>query len=1243
MVVTLVVLALTTILVVSLASMISSERITTHESFENQRTRELAGIAVDEVVAMLHDNIPTNTIWAVAPGRLTYMTNGAFSTVLLCSGVAAGTASGTGQVDLNAPILGSSPTSYPIASPNTEYPTAPQMPVAWVEVLQDGTLIRSGVTPTETPSKSNPIVGRYAYWVDTETSKANINTAGRGQTTYNFTYDPISGNFPASGNDLQNLTASPSRLDLSQLDGNITTNQSDATFHYTYGSYWLPDSGDVITIGAPHTSTNVPVYPQGMHRFNSIADWAQLPTTDSLFSGTSVTAITNTTQVEPNKFYLTTHSRTPDLTPWGYNKMWLEFADENVTASGLAFMGNRLNGKGAPAYPSSSAMACTNFPGSQEGISAAEPRYYYTPYIKQTSPAADLVELGRYEGSMQGIANFVNNMMVQLNRTDWPGFQGKSFTQKYGQRECEDLAYNLLCMYDETVRGYSAAPEVDGAGHDSRNYSADWKGIYGGRNFFGQDAAGNDISTSFSTEIDQQKGRMLGGIGEWPYMNEVSVAFQGATGASATGCLNTTNWPAAEPFAASVIPISGDPPWPTKFPDHPAFACQLSAVDTSAPAFGCNIKMIPNIQVVYPPGFQNPFYSGYSQGSAGYSEWMMCDIAVYATGTFNGQAVTYGSKTLPDNEIVLAPPNGRTGQLVTANYCPYYWGPCDNFTTNSGSSYGYYYNTTNLDQRQEGGFQAGLNPLVEIDSTNSPQTIPFPPIYIGPFSFGTTVTDIQLRARFVHIHQGNAWVPLEIAPLAYNFPSALTSASTPAGSPLYPLPGTPAGSGEFFAPSANNENECFTNLIGSTGPNGQPYSPTFVFEVTGLKTGDQLGQNVTYDLGDPRVYRYTNDWTMRKDTIGITPVSQAPGSTSPVTDPITGITGDSSKFAWPNVGLSYYDSGYETQFLGLNQNATLKALAGSDGRHYQYANNIQGLPGIGWLSFLPLNCESSQGSPSSTGGSGVGASATSGTPIPWRTLSLEANQKAGTLIPDWILLEAFGVAYDQTFCSHTEGKLNVNTSVTAAFPAGTTIAPRTKPLAALIDPSSYPAAGTNTLAPMSPGILTSITNAIAGGPANPGSLPSDIFMYPGQLCELNLQSTSGATNQLQRESLMRDLIGTLTTQSSDFLVHVVAQSVKQINFNATINPATDLQVTSEQRMSALVSRLPNLGPDNIPDSGWTNASQNLSGSLADENATTGVTNTISAMTVTTGITNTWVTSAPTFRYTVSDLQYANGQ
>jgi len=1194
LIVTLVILALVTILVVSLTSMVGAERITTRESFENQRARELAGIAVDEVVATLHDNIPATNLWAVAPGRLTYMTNGAFNTVFLCSGVATGTTTGTGQVDLNAPVLGSSPTVYPIAAPNTEYPTAPQMPVAWVEVLQDGSIIRNGATSTVTPTKNNPIIGRYAYWVDTETSKVNLNTAGRGQTTYSFSYDPASGNFPSAGNDLQNLTGSPSRVDLSQLDGNITPAQSRATFHYTYGGYWLPDTvNDTITspvftaLNSPTPTPNFATYPQGMHRFNNIADWALMPTTDSLFTATAVSRISASTQIEPNKFYLTTHSRAPELTPWGYNKMWLQVTDENTTTNGLPYMGNRLNGKGVPYYPSSTAVGYVpGFPG------VSESRYYYTPYLKSTVPGSDLIEPSRYEGSMRNMAAFINNMMVQLNRTDWPGFAGQSFVQKYGQKECEDLAYNLICLYDGGVRAQSIAPSAYGPSHDSRNYWADTNGVYGGKSIFGPDQAGNDSSPS--TAIDGGT-RLFAPIGEWPTFNEISVGFQGGTGASTTGYTEsgTTN---ADSFAGTIGPVSpGDTAWVTKYTDRPGFAGTLSANDIKPPYSAINIIISPQIQVTYPPGFKNPYYSGFSKGSYAQSGslWLMCDIGVVATGTFNGQPVTYGWNTPPSTYTPLG-----SGRPVHNPPPYYYWGPCDNYGGFSGLS-------------------AGYNPLLGIGSSSypSPQTISFPAMYIGPFTYGTMITDIQFRARFVELAPNvhTARIPVEIAPLAYNFPSASSGGYTSGTATLL------------------NENETFTNVFGTTGANGQPYSPTFLFEVKNMPTSSVTGTYVTYEVSDPRVYRYTNDWTMRSDALGITPTPQS--YTNSCADPVTGITGDDSKLAWPDLGLSYYNYLYEK---GPPQNETT-----GDNRYLQSANNIQSFPGIGWLSLLPLNCESSQGSPtSSTGGSGQ----TFGTPIPWRTLSLEAN-KSGK-IPDWILLEAFAVAYDQTFCSHTEGKMNVNTPVTAAFPAGTTIAPRTKPLGALIAPSSYPAAGTNDLAPMSSATLASITNAITQGPGTTySSLPSDIFMYPGQLCELNLQANSGATNQLQRESLMRSILGTLTTQSSDFLVHVVAQSVKQVNFNPTVDPVTDLQVTSEQRMSALVSRLPDLGPDGIPDSGWTNSAMSLNSSLADESVTLGVTN--SPPMNTTGVTGTisgkWVTSAPAFRFKVSDIQYATSE
>ncbi len=127
-------------------------------------------------------------------------------------------------VDLNAPVLVSDPatattgTVYPIldprnpASPNnllttstgtampgfnlTSAPTSgttnpAPMPVQWLYVLQNGQIIAPSTasgstvsfTGSITPSASNPIIGRIAYWTDDETCKVNINTAA-GSVSY---------------------------------------------------------------------------------------------------------------------------------------------------------------------------------------------------------------------------------------------------------------------------------------------------------------------------------------------------------------------------------------------------------------------------------------------------------------------------------------------------------------------------------------------------------------------------------------------------------------------------------------------------------------------------------------------------------------------------------------------------------------------------------------------------------------------------------------------------------------------------------------------------------------------------------------------------------------------------------------------------------------------------------------------------------------------------------------------------
>jgi len=58
------------------------------------------------------------------------------------------------------------------------------MPVKWLYVLQDGTIVApSGAGTTAAvagDTKANPIIGRIAFWADDDTSKVNINTASEG-------------------------------------------------------------------------------------------------------------------------------------------------------------------------------------------------------------------------------------------------------------------------------------------------------------------------------------------------------------------------------------------------------------------------------------------------------------------------------------------------------------------------------------------------------------------------------------------------------------------------------------------------------------------------------------------------------------------------------------------------------------------------------------------------------------------------------------------------------------------------------------------------------------------------------------------------------------------------------------------------------------------------------------------------------------------------------------------------------
>jgi uncharacterized protein (TIGR02600 family) len=78
-----------------------------------------------------------------------------------------------------------SPPGYDSGKPQSTANNRAPMPVQWLYVLKDGTLKpasspSAGSVSVAGASKTNPIVGRIAFWADDETAKVNINTASEG-------------------------------------------------------------------------------------------------------------------------------------------------------------------------------------------------------------------------------------------------------------------------------------------------------------------------------------------------------------------------------------------------------------------------------------------------------------------------------------------------------------------------------------------------------------------------------------------------------------------------------------------------------------------------------------------------------------------------------------------------------------------------------------------------------------------------------------------------------------------------------------------------------------------------------------------------------------------------------------------------------------------------------------------------------------------------------------------------------
>ena len=176
LVMTLVIVVLITVVTVGYLASVMLASKTAGAGLDQERAYAIAMIGVHEGMSRVRDALGswddpyknfavTNPpfYWSISPGRLTRF---AYSSLSSTNYALFSESSTTNLVNLNRPLADG---SYPIiGQTNVGETSPPDVSVKWANVLHD---------PSQTAGSNNAIIGRYAFWVDDEGAKININTA----------------------------------------------------------------------------------------------------------------------------------------------------------------------------------------------------------------------------------------------------------------------------------------------------------------------------------------------------------------------------------------------------------------------------------------------------------------------------------------------------------------------------------------------------------------------------------------------------------------------------------------------------------------------------------------------------------------------------------------------------------------------------------------------------------------------------------------------------------------------------------------------------------------------------------------------------------------------------------------------------------------------------------------------------------------------------------------------------------
>ncbi len=209
------------------------------------------------------------------------------------------------------------------------------MPVAWMYVLKDGTLTTPSGSSSDgrtaswdsvsdtalKPSKTNPIVGRFAFWTDDESCKLNVNTASeptawdspKAVTIQDLNY----GKFQPARNEFQRYPGHPFMTALSPaLFPGVTLTSVQKETIYSLIPRVQPGGTVGGTIPAKTLNGGVPLVLDSDRLFANVDEFLFQP-------NRTLNSMVSTDQLKAARFFLTANSKAPELNLFGQPRIGL--------------------------------------------------------------------------------------------------------------------------------------------------------------------------------------------------------------------------------------------------------------------------------------------------------------------------------------------------------------------------------------------------------------------------------------------------------------------------------------------------------------------------------------------------------------------------------------------------------------------------------------------------------------------------------------------------------------------------------------------------------------------------------------------------------------------------------------------------------------------------------------------------------------------------------------------------------